>query len=153
MLRPMLSNSAARLGPMPLRNRSGSSSARRRWPTERHSEDWAGDSPSGCGMSFIAAEKPMTKQCLLSRANARQWRKIPLEVYPELGRRVRNDNAQPFARILRFVAAKLRCARPANFFACFAFSLENLAGGVVHAASAMGDNSTFCPRSFSLRTW
>src|SRR5438552_4537752 len=32
-------------------------------------------------------------------------------------------------------------------------SFENLAGGGVHAAVAIGDSSTSCPSSWSLRTW
>ena len=41
MVRPIPSRSAARFGPMPLRKRSGCSSARSLWLTERLSEDWA----------------------------------------------------------------------------------------------------------------
>jgi hypothetical protein len=32
-------------------------------------------------------------------------------------------------------------------------SLENLAGGGAYAASAIGESSTSCPSSRSLRTW
>jgi hypothetical protein len=38
-------------------------------------------------------------------------------------------------------------------FVLFVTSFENLGWGVAYAASAIGESSTSCPSSWSLRTW
>src|SRR5438093_8452668 len=54
---------------------------------------------------------------------------------------------------IRATNSPVRRAHPTNTFVTFVRSFENLAGVGAYAASAIGESSTPCPSSRSLRTW